>query len=112
MKRVLAIITVFILLLFSLSCKGDCVNGNEEFILKANVIKVEDVIEVEIIESDYAFGVYWVLTSNDTRFLGVDGGAIRKEDLQVGATIEIVYGGQVMMSYPPQISATKITVIK
>ena len=112
MKRVLTLLMVFILLLFSLGCEGGCVNDKEEFILKANVIKVESVIEVEVIESDYAFGVYWVLTSNETKFIGVDGGKINKEDLQAGATIEIVYGGQVMMSYPPQIAATKITEIK
>ena len=80
----------------------------EKFVLKANVIALSDKIEVEIVESDYAFGIYWVITSEETEFYAKDGSAIEKSDIKVGDTVEIVYGGQVMMSYPPQIVARKI----
>lgn len=110
MKKFLSLIIVIVLFIFTLGCEGDGVK--EEFILKANVIKVDKVIEVDVIESDYAFGVYWVLSSDKTKFLSADGKAIFKSDLKVGDTVEITYGGQVMMSLPPQIVASKIKVIK
>ena len=110
MKKIVSIITLFTLLLIAVGCKGDSVD--EEFKLKAKVIKVDNVIEVEVMESDYAYGVYWVLTSNDTEFISKSGEKIQKQDIKEDSVIEIVYGGQVMMSYPPQIAAVKVTVIE
>ena len=83
----------------------------ETFVLKAVVNTVTDRLEVEVIESDYAFGVYWVLVSENTIYKNSDGASISLSDIQPGDTIEITYGGQVMMSYPPQIVAQKITII-
>ena len=87
---------------------------NEGFVLKAIVKSTSDPnrIEAEVIESDYAFGIYWVLTSGDTVFYSADGVAVSRDAIKVGDTVEITYGGQVMMSYPPQIVASKISVVK
>ena len=49
------------------------------------------------------------ITSDSTVFCNSDGKKIKKSDLSVGDTVEIFYSGQVMMSYPPQIVAAKIT---
>ena len=96
-------------ILFLTACKDDM---NNTFILKATVISVNEKIEVDVIESDYAFGTYLVITSNETEFLDKNGNKITKNDLSNGMVIEITYGGQVMMSLPPQIAARKIKVIK
>ena len=50
-----------------------------------------------------------VITGEQTDFYGRDGEHISRGALRVGDTVEIVYSGQVMMSYPPQIVARKIT---
>ncbi len=69
------------------------------------------VISVEVTESDYGMsGPFWVRTSDGTLYSGKNGEAIRRTDIRVGDTIEILYGGQVMMSYPPQIVAERIAV--
>ena len=85
--------------------------AGESYVLKANVISVSDRLEVEVIESDYAFGVYWVLINENTKFEGVGGNTASLSDVQPGDTIEITYGGQVMMSYPPQIVAWRVTLL-
>ena len=43
-------------------------------------------------------------------YLDKNGNRTVKAFLKVGDTVEITYGGQVMMSYPPQIVALKIQV--
>ena len=83
----------------------------EAFVLKAVVNTVTDRLEVEVIESDYAFGVYWVLVNENTKFENSEGETINLSDVKPGDTIEITYGGQVMMSYPPQIVAQKVTLV-
>ena len=84
---------------------------NEAFRLMAIVKSVGERLEVEVIESDYAFGEYWVIISPETEFLDKSGNKISVSDLKPEDKIEITYGGQVMMSYPPQIVAAKITVV-
>ena len=57
------------------STDGQGSQRNEGFVLKAIVKSTSDPnrIEAEVIESDYAFGIYWVLTSGDTVFYSADG---------------------------------------
>lgn len=77
----------------------------------AEVKAVGETLEVEVIEGEYgASGTYWVITSSSTVIKDQDGN--RVSTLKVGDKIEITYGGQVMMSYPPQIVAKKIIVLK
>ena len=65
-------------------------------------------IEMEIIDSEIAFGTYLALTDKDTLFFDNNGGAITREDIKVGDIIEVVFSGQVMQSFPPKIYAQKI----
>ena len=83
---------------------------NGEVIFKARVTSVEnsDFIEGEIVDSDVAFGIYWVLVSDLTEFYDINGNSISRSDINVGDTIQIVFGGQVMNSFPPKISARRI----
>lgn len=115
-KRLFAMALTFILL-FAVGCEpsgnsnpsGNGGENGDEFVLKATVnSQTEHHIEVEVIESDYAFGVYWVLTGADTVFLDANGKAIAISDIRAGDIVNITYSGQVMMSYPPQIAAHKI----
>ncbi len=92
-------------------------NGGQQsrvdgFVLKAVVKSINpDYIEVEVIESDYAFGIYWVRTGAQTEYFGADGSAAGISDLKAGQTVSITYSGQTMMSYPPQIVAWSISIL-
>lgn len=134
-KRILAL-AIAIMMLFLVSCetnnsynpddqlgaeiKGEIDNshngGNnmtktDGFVLKAVVQGVyDDRIEVEVIESDYAFGVYWVRTGEQTDYKFADGSSANRSDIEAGQTINITYNGQTMMSLPPQIVAHKIVI--
>lgn len=83
----------------------------ETFVLKAVVNTVTDGLEVEVIESDYAFGVYWVHVSENTKIENNKGEAINLSDIQAGDTVEVTYNGQTALSYPPQIVALKVTLL-
>lgn len=85
-------------------------NENGRFVYKGTVTSISNdrYIEMEIIDSEIAFGIYWVLIGDQTSFVDNDGASISRNDIKVGDTIEVVFSGQVMMSYPPQIAAQKI----
>ena len=82
----------------------------DEPIMVAEIVAIGDKIEVNVIEGEYdASGIYWVNVNSSTTVKTSDGKSIKLSDLAVGDRIEITYSGQVMMSYPPQIVAKKIT---
>lgn len=85
-------------------------NNDGEFFFKGKITSLDgkNYIEVEIIDSKIAFGTYWVLIGKETVYQSADGDTITLDELKVGDTIEIIFSGQVMMSYPPKISAQKI----
>ena len=80
----------------------------DEFVLKAVVKAVKNgTVEAEVIESDYAFGVYWILTPS-TKYYNKNGSQITRQSITVGETVEISYSGQTMLSFPPQVVAYQI----
>ena len=111
MKNLFKRVVLFASTLFLVSCATPDNTGAENaVVMTAKIDNIFDRIEVSVLESEYAFGVHWVITSSETEFVSKDGKKITREDLEIGDTVEIVYNGQVMMSYPPQIVARKITV--
>jgi hypothetical protein len=79
-----------------------------EFVLKAIVKKVEnDRLVVEVIESDYAFGIYHILTAS-AKYYNKNGSQVTRDSIMVGDTIELTYSGQTMLSYTPQVVAYQI----
>ncbi|MBO5907448.1 MAG: hypothetical protein J6Q85_04810 [Clostridia bacterium] len=79
--------------------------------MTARIDNISEYIEVTVLESEYTFGPHWVITAENTRYFDSDGGQISRADLAAGDTVEILYSGQVMLSYPPKIVAAKITKI-
>jgi len=76
--------------------------------MTAVVDEVGDRLEVTVTESEYTFGIFWVITPDSAVYLDADGNSISRADIKAGDTVEIWYSGQVMLSYPPQIVAHKI----
>ena len=83
-----------------------------EVVYRGRVTKLGDnrEMEMEIVDSTIAFGPYRVLIGDSTTFYGVDGEEITREDIKLNDVIEVVFSGQVMMSYPPQIAAKRVYV--
>ena len=113
MKKIFNIVIVALALLALCGCDGftpiesNPVDGAK---MIAEIVAIGDKIEVEVIEGEYgASGIYWVIVSSDAVLETSDGKSINVSDLSAGDRIEIIYSGQVMMSYPPQIVAKKIT---
>ena len=112
MKRKIIMLLNFIVLLLSVGAIGGCRAPEPtppEFRLTATVTALGEKIEVDVTEGEYASGIYWVIVSDLTEIYDSEGNKIGREKISVGDTLEIVYNGQVMMSYPAQIAARKIT---
>ena len=90
--------------------KGTVNSPSDSFIMKCRVIEVGEVIEAEVIEAEYASGIYWIIFSEETEVRGAFGERLSVSDIKAGDTVTVSYGGQVMMSYPPRISAIKIDI--
>lgn len=128
-KRILAIV-MLVMMLFAMGCgptdkgpvggndnnssndNGDIkeINEADYFLYKGKIVSNENsrYIEVEIIDSQIAFGKYLVLVDAATVYQDSEGNKITRDDLKVDDVIEISFSGQVMMSLPPQIYAQKI----
>ncbi|MBE6605134.1 MAG: hypothetical protein E7639_05470 [Ruminococcaceae bacterium] len=106
---------LFSLLLLSLFTLFACDNAEEpapdgSVQMIADIKSMGEKIEVEVLESEYASGIYLVITGEQTTYLDSEGNTLSRTDLSVGDTVKIQYNGQVMMSLPPQIVAVKIIV--
>ena len=112
MKRISLVAFILLLPLLFACSKGGSDNMNndakDKFQMKATVTMVGEKIEVEVIESEYASGPFWIITSDSTAFLNASGKKITREDIKAGDTVTVTYNGQVMMSYPPQVVAITI----
>ncbi|MBE6581536.1 MAG: hypothetical protein E7650_08015 [Ruminococcaceae bacterium] len=109
MKKILLALLLLCSLFALVACDEDeeqTPDGRVEMI--ATVKSMGEKIEVDVLESEYASGIYLVITGEQTTYLDSDGNALSRTDLSVGDTVKIQYSGQVMMSLPPQIVALKI----
>jgi hypothetical protein len=116
MKKLTSLIIVALTLLSLLSCGSSDHSENptgdtDGTKMTAEITHIGEKLEVNVIEGEYgASGIYWVIIDETTPIFDADGKAIGLSGLKVRDTIEITYGGQVMMSYPPQIVAKKIVI--
>ena len=120
MKKIWLCAALLLLACLLVSCGGDA-DGSEDALtenasvaMTATVMRVIDdgKLEVDVIKGDYgADGIYWVIVSEKTAFYGKDGAPVKPADIKEGNTVRILYGGQVMMSYPPQIVAARIRIL-
>ena len=76
--------------------------------MTATIESLSDPFSVNVTDSVYAEGIYWLVTDENTAYLAPDGAPIDRADLAVGDTVLITYNGQVMLSYPPQVFALSV----
>ena len=106
MKKFLICAILLSLFPFLFSCESE--NESESFKMIAKINENASEFFVTIIESEYSSGDFCIIVSENTEYLTADGKKIQKEDLKVGDTVEIIYNGQIMLSYPPKVVALKI----
>lgn len=78
--------------------------------MEATVREVGERLLVEVTKSAYTSGPHVVLVNDGTAIEDQDGNPLTVEDIKVGDKLQILYSGQVMLSYPPQIVALRIIV--
>ena len=112
MKKYIAITAFMLLASLLFACSSDMEIGNMEKVTMTAVVKnVSNILEVEVIEGEYgASGIYHINISSNTVLLDKNNNPIDISRFSVGDVVEITYGGQVMLSYPPQIVALKIQI--
>ena len=113
--RIREAVATLVLLLASIICLWSCTGEENDMdksggvVMTAKIKEIGEYVVVEVLESEYTFGEHWVITSEETDFVSLDGKKITRADLRQGDTVDILYSGQVMLSYPPKIVAWKIT---
>ena len=102
----------FVLLLLTLSLLTACAESRDEttFTMEAKLLSVGEKLEVEVTKSEYSSGIFHIIISDKTKIYDKDGTEVEKSKLPINSIISIIYSGQIMMSYPPQTVAIKITV--
>ena len=117
MKKILRIALFIAFSLALTSCRLDFDAASDEgapgsdFKMTALITEIGEKITVDVTKSEYTSGILLVITGDKTEYFDKAGNKISRADLTVGSTVEILYSGQVMMSYPAQIVAARITVI-
>jgi len=91
------------------STDGGDLPTNGDFSLQGVVRSVGDTFEVEMTDSEVAFGTYIVITHTATAYYDKNGNEITREDIGIGDCVTVKFNGQVMRSMPPQIVAYSIT---
>ena len=115
MKRKIGIIALIGAVALGTLALGGCNEKElpgERFVMRAEINEVmRGELLVEVIEAPHGnSGPFFVLLSDKTDILDKEGNKITVESLGAGQVIDITYGGQVMMSYPPKISAIKVQI--
>ena len=112
LKFILFILIISVFAFSSISCENENEGDGTEpsFSMKARLLVNAEKLEVDVIEAEYASGIFHIIVPEETDIYGSDGEKIKKSDLKVGDLITISYSGQIMMSYPPQTVALKIRV--
>ena len=118
MKKRYILLGLFALALFLGGCETKSDNRDQNDLpasaetntvtMEATVTEVGERLLVEVTKSEYTCGPHVVLINDGTVIEDTNGNAISSESLQVGDKLTILYSGQVMLSYPPQIVALHI----
>ena len=78
--------------------------------MEATVTEAGERLLVEVTRSDYTSGPHIVLVNDGTVIEDEDGNPLSASSIKQGDKLTILYSGQVMLSYPPQIVALRIIV--
>lgn len=78
--------------------------------MEGTVTETGERLMVKVTKSKYTSGPHIVLINDGTVITDANGNSLSLKDIKVGDRLKILYSGQVMLSYPPQIVALHIVV--
>ncbi len=113
--------TVFLLLgllLFLSACHASAEEKSEDvpaaapvFEMEATVCELGEKLTVEVTKSEYTSGVHLIIPDKNVRVTDEEDNTLSLSDIRVHDKVRIIYNGQVMLSYPPQVVATAIILL-
>ena len=123
MKKIVSVALVVFLGLFLFSSCGSNSDGEENantIIANYSINNTEDskdfIVEVQDLGGVYSDlydknGLYVKFKGGSDKIYDADGNELSREDLTIGATLEISYDGKIVKDNPKTIKAYKVTVI-
>ena len=114
MKKINILLLIMLSAFLLISCEHN--NTDDETIpvggtkMSGVVTDVGDRIAILVSEGAYKDQPIHVLINSNTSFLNKNGNKTTKDSINIGDKIDVTFSGQVMMSYPGQISAIKIEI--
>ena len=111
MKKINLIFLFLICFAVLISCNEEDYDiGGGSACLVGEVTAVNGGIDIIAEETEFTSGPYHILVNDNTKFVFENGQNASIADVKAGNKIEIIFNGQVMLSYPPQIAAQKIVI--
>ena len=99
-------------LLFGMTKRSEAQDTPSPYVFTGEVVGKENgMLLVEMDETQYSFGLYDVLTGNETAYYDKNGLPVSEKTVRIGDRIAIEFSGQVMLSYPPKIAARSIKIL-
>ena len=91
----------------------DSVDSVEETSFFATVVEVNNALLVQPLEDETEARSADLISvgTNEAKLLDEEGNDIGLNDLQDGITVEIVYDGMIMESYPAQITSFQVQIV-
>ena len=81
--------------------------------MTARLTELGERLSVEVLQSENGMiGPFWIITPPETRYFDGEGREIPRDALRIGDLLEITFGGQIMLSYPPQTVAGQIRLLQ
>ena len=123
MKKIVSVALVVFMALFLFSSCGGNLSGEKNastIIANYSINNSEDskdfIVEVQDLGGVYSNlydknGLYVKFKGGSDRIYDADGNELSREDLVIGATLEISYDGKIVKDNPKTIKAYKVTVI-
>ena len=110
MKRLTVILVLLIAVATFVSCTAEKDEGNN-FKMTATISELGEQLLVNVTEGEYSDGPFFIVYNEKTEIISADGRVLAVSELSVRDEVYIYYNGQVMLSYPPKVAATKIVVL-
>lgn len=115
MKRIIAFVSAFILLLCLASCGGQKDDGETHQFIASYSVKSADgdfIVEVQnlggVYEELYDEDGLYIKKANGFKMTDKDGNEITEEDLHYGSTLMITYDGTLSKNNPKTVKAFEI----
>lgn len=113
-KIIYTTVCILLVLMLLQACGGKDENGDDSRTFRATVIENEEGLLVSPYADtmEYRSSDKIAVNAGNAEILDADGKAASITDIKTGDTLELTYNGVILESYPAQISADKIMILR